>query len=269
MSLCFRFAAVQFQLRLVLGFGSLIFTRMIVVYHHVCPLDKIPQQQTPLEGWCYNITPANFELQLQELRQLGFRLVDIAEYLRFDNPKNLLITFDDGWADNFQYALPILQRCQIPAVFFIVSQSMAGIASGRQMSSQQLQELAREGMTIGAHSRTHANLDELTLEQARAELAGSRQELQDITQQPIDYFAYPRGRFNRALVTLAREVGYQAACSAMGWGMNCEASRFWLYRDLLTPQPNSLANRLRFHPICRRLMWFRNRVKVRQMLRRQ
>lgn len=241
---------------------------MIVVYHHVCPLDQIPAQQTALEGWRYNIVPTDFELQLHDLQQRGFRMVSMEEYLRFDDPLNLLLTFDDGWSDNFSYALPILQRCQVPAVFFVVSQPLEGLDPRRQMSPAQLRELARSGFTVGAHSRTHPNLDELPLEVAREELAGSRRELQEYTQQPINYFAYPRGRFNRALVDLAKELGFSAACSAMGWGANCPASRFWLYRDLLAPRPGGLANYLRIHPVCRRLMWFRNRIKVRQMLRR-
>ena len=139
---------------------------MILMYHHVCPLHEIPpvNQQARLEGWQYNITPAAFEWQLRKIASRGFRYVTFEEYLaefshdRRNSGHLATVTFDDGWLDNFDYAFPILQANAIPATFFIVSGEMEGVAGDRRMTPDQLCRLKSEGMTIGAHTRTHPNL---------------------------------------------------------------------------------------------------------------
>ncbi len=218
---------------------------MILVYHHVCPLEKIPARRFPQEGWNYTITPAALERQLNRLRERGFRFVDFDRYLSFTEQRQLLVTFDDGWRDTFDYALPILERLQIPATFFLITSGMPGVPTDRHMSPTQIRQLLRSGMTVGAHTQSHQTLDAIPLEAAKKEIVGSKTRLEEWTNEPVRYFAYPFGRFNRRLIETVREAGFQAACGARGWGSNSESCRYRLHRDMLSPHRFSIMNRLR------------------------
>ncbi len=227
---------------------------MILIYHHVCPLENIPARQFPQEGWSYTVTPDDLERQLNGLRERGFRFVDFDRYLSFAEPNQLLVTFDDGWRDAFDYAVPILERLQIPATFFLITSGMPGVPADRHISPTQIRQLLRSGMTVGAHTQSHQTLDEIPLEVAKKEIVGSKTRLEDWTNEPIRYFAYPFGRFNRRVMETVREAGFQAACGAQGWGTNNELCRYRLHRDMLSPRRFSIMNRLRTSSWFRQLM---------------
>lgn len=141
----------------------------------------------------------------------------------------LAVTFDDGYRDNFENAAPILRSLGLPATFFVVSDFMETDAVAwwdrgcdpppPWMTWEQVRRLHDEGFTIGAHTRTHANLGEVTGERARWEIFGSRQELESRLGAPVELFAYPYGRpdnmteQNRELV---RQAGFR--CCASGHG---------------------------------------------------
>ncbi|MBC7964288.1 MAG: polysaccharide deacetylase family protein [Fuerstia sp.] len=245
------------------------------MYHHVCPLHEIPpeKQQARLEGWQYNIAPAAFEWQLVEIAKRGFRYVTFDEYLEElgtnrRNPGRLAtVTFDDGWRDNFDYAFPILQAHSIPATFFIVSGEMDGVSRNYRMTPEQLCRLKAEGMTIGAHSRTHPNLALLSSQSLADELWGSKEDLEAMLGTSVNYLAYPGGRFNRTVVMAAQQAGFQAACSVIGWGQNAEASRYWLYRDVFSDRLDSLSDRLRLNAWSRRIFRWKASRALGRMLR--
>lgn len=248
---------------------------MILMYHHVCPLHEVPpvDQQARLEGWQYNLAPAAFEWQLLEIAKRGFRYVTFEEYLaemgtnRRKSGHLATVTFDDGWRDNFDYAFPILQAHSIPATFFIVSGEMDGVSRNYRMTPEQLCRLKAEGMTIGAHSRTHPNLALLSSQSLADELRGSKADLETILGTSVNYLAYPGGRFSRNVVTAAQQAGFEAACSVIGWGQNSEASRFWLYRDVFSDRLDSLSDRLRLNAWSRRLFRWKASRTLRRMLR--
>lgn len=247
---------------------------MILMYHHVCPQHEIPpeKQQARLEGWQYNIAPAAFEWQLVEIAKRGFRYVTFDEYLaEFGTGRQKFgqlatVTFDDGWRDNFEYAFPILHAHAIPATFFIVSGEMNGVARDRRMTPEQLCRLKADGMTIGAHSRTHPNLALLDENTLADELRGSKKDLEAILGTSVNYLAYPGGRFNRAVVASAQQAGFAAACSVIGWGQNSEASRYWLYRDVFSDRMDSLSDRLRLNPWSRSLFGWKASRRLRCLL---
>ena len=246
---------------------------MILMYHHVCPADEIPLVQVPLEGWQYSIEPSAFEWQLQEISRRGFRYVSFDEYLaelgngRRRSGQLATVTFDDGWRDNFNYAFPILKAQAIPATFFIVSGEMVGVATDRRMMPDQLCRLNSEGMTIGAHTRTHPNLALLTHQSLAHELQGSKEDLEMILGTSVNYLAYPGGRFNRNVLTATQQAGFKAACSVIGWGQNSEASRYWLYRDVFSDQLDSFSDRLRLNAWSRKMFRWKASRTLEQMLR--
>lgn len=244
---------------------------MILMYHHVCPTNAVPAQQVPLEGWRYCIDPLDFRNQLLLLKREGWTFVSLADYLQQLNDRPLrrrlvTVTFDDGWRDNWDYAVPILRDLQIPAVIFVVSGQLTGVAADRRMTSEQLQGLAAANIEVGAHTRTHPNLTTLPPEQLQEELSGSRRDLEAVVNQSVRYLAYPGGRFNQNVVEATKAAGFKAACSVIGLGGNSTQSRYWLYRDVFTDQMQTLRDRLKRAPFFRRLLHPRAERKAQRSL---
>jgi peptidoglycan/xylan/chitin deacetylase (PgdA/CDA1 family) len=244
---------------------------MILMYHHVCPAAAVPQQQTPLEGWQYCIDPGDFRRQLLLFKREGWAFVSLADYLQqlTDRPLTARIasvTFDDGWRDNWDYAVPVLQELQIPATIFVVSGEMPAVPDNRRMTPDQLRQLAAAGIEVGAHTLTHPNLTTMSAEQLEHELVGSRRDLEAVINRRVRYLAYPGGRFNSDVVTATRAAGFAAACSVIGSGCNSVSSRYWLYRDVFSDQLQTLRDRVNRTPILRRLLHFRAERKAQRSL---
>ncbi|MCA9259914.1 MAG: polysaccharide deacetylase family protein [Planctomycetales bacterium] len=140
------------------------------------------------------------------------------------------LTFDDGYYDNFQEAVPWLLAEKIPFTYFVTTQPMIDgepfphdEAAGRPLSPntpQQIADLAAAGVEIGAHTRTHCNIgaidDEETLYD---EIVGSKQDLETLTGKPVRYFAFPYGmpqNMSEASFRVAFRAGFWGVCSAYG-----------------------------------------------------
>ena len=98
------------------------------------------------------------------------------------------------------------------------------------MSWSEIKEMAHGGMALGAHTRTHPMLPAVTPDRARAEIAGSRADLEQALSQPIQLFSYPHGKYDAIARSIVEQVGYSGACSTRA-GMNSPAtSKFELRR---------------------------------------
>jgi peptidoglycan/xylan/chitin deacetylase (PgdA/CDA1 family) len=246
---------------------------MILQYHHIAPPEAMPRTWEPSEDWRLVHTPQGFERQLLELRRRGYRFVALSEIVEdiyecgAEDPKTVAVTFDDGWEDNFSFALPALNRLQIPATFFVTTAHLRnGAQDARKMSLAQLKELLRAGMTLGGHTRSHPDLRKLPPQAAMEEIAGCKQDLERALGVPIQFFAYPGGAFNRDVARLAKEAGYTAACSVLSPATNTRRSMFWLFRDLLTEPMNTWGDRYRLSPVARRVLCFRVKWRLKQKL---
>ncbi|HEY6359795.1 MAG TPA: polysaccharide deacetylase family protein [Vicinamibacterales bacterium] len=146
--------------------------------------------------------------------------------------RELAITFDDGYLDNFENAAPVLERLSLPATFFVVTQWMdseivpfwderRGVRHP-WMTWDNVSSLHQRGFEIGVHTRTHVNLGRVSGSAAADEILGARLELEDRLSAPATSFAYPFGgrrhltEENRELVQAA---GFACCCSGFG-GIN-------------------------------------------------
>lgn len=178
----------------------------VLLYHHVGP----PRPGT-LSG--LTVSPRKFEQQVRWLARRGYQGIRPADWLRWRQEgkglpdKPVLLTFDDGYADLVEYALPILKRYGFGAAVYIVTGQLGGTnawdevrGSGthRLMTAEQIRYWATQGIEFGAHSRTHADLTTLSVKELSEEVVGSGKDLESILGSRVVSFAYPYGFHNQA-----------------------------------------------------------------------
>jgi peptidoglycan/xylan/chitin deacetylase (PgdA/CDA1 family) len=246
------------------------------MYHHICPRENIPplDEQADIEGWSYNLEPQYFEFQLKLLLKRGFEFISMDEYVKRCKEDRLKwgtvsLTFDDGWLDNYQYAYPILDDLGITATFFVVSGAVAQVSHRRRMSDAQIRELTENGMTIGAHSRTHQDLVGLSDSSLLSEIKGCKDDLEQLLGRTVEYFAYPGGSFNRRAADTVASAGFSASCSVIGGGLNGNHNLFWLYRDVFSAQMSCLRDRIFLSGFARKLLNNRARTTAKAALSKQ
>jgi peptidoglycan/xylan/chitin deacetylase (PgdA/CDA1 family) len=136
--------------------------------------------------------------------------------------RSVVITFDDGYTDNYTHAYPVLRGRNIPATIFLVSDYI-GLANqwdqqkqlaGRPlMSWSQVQELRTQGVQFGAHTCSHPVLTAISSNQAEEEITISRQQLESRLGMPVEVFAYPYGEYDPAIQAMVQEAGFVAGCT--------------------------------------------------------
>ena len=180
-----------------------------------------------------SVRPEEFALQLGYLRGGGFSSLHAGELARLMNgggrglpARPVVLTFDDGFADFYDTALPMLQRYGFTATLYVTTGWVAdrdrpgGTGSGAasaprtgMLSWSQVEAAAAAGIEIGAHTECHPQLDQLSPSALRRELAGSRSLLEDRLGTPVTGLSYPFGYSNRRVREAAAAVGYEYACA--------------------------------------------------------
>jgi peptidoglycan/xylan/chitin deacetylase (PgdA/CDA1 family) len=168
-------------------------------------------------GSVLSTCPDLFAEQMDRLAHGPYRMAPLDQIGA--TPGALAITFDDGYRNFRTAALPILERLRIPATIFIVAGECGGtnrwdsdgVPNLPLMDWDELKEIDSRGVTIGAHTMTHANLAKIPPQEAEREIAMSRHELQDRLQRQVEQFAYPYGVSNREVRSMVARH-YRIAC---------------------------------------------------------
>lgn len=157
------------------------------------------------------ITPELLRSELQYLKNEGYTtltLKDLSDYLLNNSPiplKSIVITFDDGYMDNYNNAFPILKELEMNATIFCITSRLDG---SYYLSPDAIKEMSDYGIDIQSHTINHPKLDSLTYDKQLAELKESKQALESITGKPVTSIAYPFGNFNDYTIRAAKSAGY-------------------------------------------------------------
>nr|AGC72827.1 polysaccharide deacetylase [uncultured bacterium A1Q1_fos_1246] len=211
------------------------------------------------------VTPTAFAAQLAYLRQEGYHALTVTQLAHglTMSPatlptKPVVITFDDGLADFYTGALPLLQDYGFPATLYITtgyvegkSRWLAAVGEGERamMSWAQIAELPADAIECGAHTHSHPQLDTLPRRQAHYEVNHSKQLLEEKLGRRVTSFAYPHGYHDKAVQQMVQAAGFTAACGVKDAISRPDDDRFGLARlivagDTTLPQfANLLAGR--------------------------
>lgn len=209
----------------------------ILMYHSIGGSDRL------------SVPGATFAAHMAALWQQGYTSLPLTALTRWlgtgehgAGPRRLprrsvVITFDDGYADVHERALPILARYGFPATVFVTSgwlrdagRYAAGRPPGRMLAWKQVAELADEGVEIGGHGHSHAQLDQLPDARLRDELFRNRGLLEDRLGREVTTMAYPYGYCSGRVRDRARAAGYHCAFAVANRTVAENADRFALPR---------------------------------------
>lgn len=176
----------------------------ILVYHHVTPV----LGGSPL----LYVSPGQLGEELAYLRTHGYHVVTMRQ--AYDAwatgaalpAKPVVLSFDDGYRDQYLYAAPLLRRYGYPGVLNVAVASL-----GRAMSVDMVRQMVGWGWEIGSHSITHPDLTRVSTAALQRELTGSRNVLRRLLRVPVDFFCYPGGNYDARIAAAVRKAGYSAA----------------------------------------------------------
>lgn len=188
---------------------------IIVLMYHGTP-DTKPSTQ-------YSIQAKKFVAQLKYLKKNGWHtalIKDLKEPNKLSD-KTVLLTFDDGYADNYYGAFHPLLEFDMKATWFITSNCIdkhahwmgAETNETKILSGLQLKNMVQQGMEIASHTCSHPDLSTLAYSKQFEELKQSKKTLESILTSEIVSFAYPYGRYNQETLMATKQAGYNLACS--------------------------------------------------------
>jgi peptidoglycan/xylan/chitin deacetylase (PgdA/CDA1 family) len=180
----------------------------ILMYHH---LDRQGGSSS------LSVSPENFRRQMDFLARHKYNVISLAEFVRAKENKEelsrntVVITFDDGYADNYIFAYPILQEYNLPATIFVI---VNAVSKQGYLDYAQIREMAdSEIITIGSHTLTGAYLPGREISELKREIGISKRRLQVYLNKDVDFFCYPIGGFTPWIQEIVKKNGYKAACT--------------------------------------------------------
>ncbi|KIL39148.1 polysaccharide deacetylase [Gordoniibacillus kamchatkensis] len=161
------------------------------------------------------LAPDKLAAQMEHLAKEGYTPLSLGDFTAIIEkrkpapPKPVLLTFDDGYADNYEQAMPVLKRYGFPATVFI-SPGVVG-QDDYYLNWEQVKEMREAGWDIQPHGMTHPHLPELSKEQQKKEITEARRQIEEQLGTTADIFCYPYGEFNKQTLAILKEGGFRYA----------------------------------------------------------
>ncbi len=184
----------------------------ILMYHYIS--EPPPDADSIRRG--LSVTPAQFEEHLRYLKENGYRTISLYQlllHLTHGEPlpeKPIILTFDDGYRDNFENAFPLLQEYGFKATFFLITNF---IDEGRPlyMTWDQVKTMAQAGHEIGAHSRDHPDLRGKDIDFLVWQILGAKEAIQNGAGITPRFFSYPSGKYDENTIAVLKSAHYWGA----------------------------------------------------------
>lgn len=171
-----------------------------------------------------SVTPSLFESHLAYLRYAGYETITL-EQLGYAlsrqgslPEKPVVLTFDDGYRDNYENAFPLLRQYGYTGVFFLVTQPIDQNHES-YLTWDMVIEMHRAGMEFGSHSYRHSDLTGRDADFLVYEILGSKEAIEARTGQPVRFFSYPAGRYDEATIKVVSSANFWGAVTTR-WGVD-------------------------------------------------
>lgn len=203
----------------------------ILMYHHIGQ----PGAGTDAIRRDLSVSPANFEAQLRYLVGHGYgpiTLESLVLHLQIGRPlppKPVVLTFDDGFRDNYTNAYPLLKEYGFVGTFFVIT---GFVDEGRPeyMSWSEIELMHANGMEIGSHTYTHPSLRGKSFDYIVWQVLGSKEAIEARTQEPVRFLSYPSGQYDQQVIDVLRSAGYWAAVTVEAGSLQSSERPFELKR---------------------------------------
>jgi peptidoglycan/xylan/chitin deacetylase (PgdA/CDA1 family) len=184
----------------------------ILMYHYI---SESPSAKDRIR-YGLSVPPEIFEAQLKLLQDNGYTTItlrDLYNHLAIgtplpDNP--IILTFDDGYVDNYTNAFPILQKYGMIGTFFVLT-GPADEGDPTYLTWDMIQEMSNSGMDIQLHSRAHLDMRNRAYDWLVFQIVGGRQSIEGHTGKPVNFIAYPSGKYDANLQRFLRDANFWAA----------------------------------------------------------
>ena len=205
---------------------------LVLEYHHVS--DDVED-----EGWAYTVPVADFKEQLDYLQAQGYTTISMQDFVRAKKGKQelpdkpLILTFDDGYEDNYTVLLPMLEERGMKATVYMVTNSI-----GRKgyLSWNQLRDMQNRGIELGSHTANHQPLTSLERDKQAEEMKLSKLLMEWNGLKTIFTFSYPNGAYDEGMPELLKENEYLTAVTGDG-GLNTFKTNPYLLQRTNIPHP--------------------------------
>lgn len=209
-----------------------------ILMYHACTIGNEPASH-------YVVSRRRFKSHMLWLRLARIQVLPLDAYADMRRrhvlppARSVVITFDDGYADTFEVALPVLMRLKLHATSFVVSSLINSVCTwvedgplaGRTMLTWPMaRAMQHEGVRVGAHTHTHRSLTTISTAEMHEEMDRARCEIQTHLQTPVVTMSYPDGQHNSATEMAARRCGYLCACTSVPGPNDADTPLFALRR---------------------------------------
>lgn len=168
------------------------------------------------------VDKAKFNKEMKYLKDNRYNVITLDQlyekYIKGTSipEKSIVITFDDGYSDNYKNAYPILKKYNFKATIFVIT---SYIGKGKTfLNINELKQMQNKGIDIQSHTVRHKRLDRMTYKEQLYELKKSKQFLEKNLNKKVQFIAYPFGQCNKDTIKIARKTGYKMGLSSFNGG---------------------------------------------------
>ena len=184
----------------------------ILMYHYI----SAPPSAQDRIRYGLSVPPEMFDAQLKLLHDNGFTTItlrDVYGYLAVGTPlpeKPIVLTFDDGYIDNYTNAFPILQKYGMTGTFFVLT-GKADTGDPAYLTWDEIQTMSNAGMDMQLHARDHLDMRNRSYDWLVFQIIGGRQSIEGHTGKPVIFMAYPSGKYDANVVRFLKDTNFWAA----------------------------------------------------------
>jgi len=210
------------------GFGV---TVPILMYHYLSE----PPAGADAVRRDLSVSPAQFEAQLIFLHEQGYHTITMKQlsYALSRNealpPKPIIITFDDGYRDQYTNAFPLLKKYGDVATFFVFTQVIDEY-NVDFLTWEMVTEMHQAGMEFGSHSYRHPDLTNRSVDFLVYEILGSKEAIEARIGEPVRFFCYPSGRYDDLAERVVASANFWGAVTTEWGAQHSYANRFEIHR---------------------------------------